>query len=179
MSKTACFTGHRPTKLGGYYGEKAEKIQEEVYAALLNTIEELHAQGFDHFISGGAVGVDQLAMTAVLELRERGLKIKLTVARPFPSQDVKWPDHIRVAYQKLLEHADNVVNVSEDPYTVEKMHIRNHWMVDESLAVIAVYNGGYGGTKECIDYARTQGRAIKTINPYNLVERWENAANMV
>lgn len=174
MGKTACFTGHRPNKLGGYYGERAEKIQEDVFNALVGTIKELHELGYDHFIIGGAVGVDQIAGWAVLHCKKQGLNIRLTIARPFPSQAAKWPKHIQEQFEKLCAAADEVVDVSSDPYTVEKMHIRNHWMVDKSETVIGVYNGGYGGTKECLDYARAQGRAAKLINPYTLVEKWEN-----
>ena len=176
MGKTACVTGHRPNKLGGYHGERAEKIQADVSTALKRIITELVALGYDRFISGGAVGVDQLFILAVLELREMGMPISLTIAKPFPSQDSKWPKKIQEAFQLMCANADEVVNVSDDPYEVAKMYARNHWMVDKSETVIGVYNGGYGGTKECLDYARKQGKAITVINPYTLVEKWENVA---
>lgn len=173
MGKTACFTGHRPNKLGGYSGFRAEKIQSEVKEALSNVIIKLYEQGFDTFISGGAVGVDQLAGWAVLEQMRNGLELKLIIAKPFPSQDAKWPKHIQVEFNQLCNAADEIVNVSEDPYSVEKMHLRNRWMVDKSEVIIAVYNGGYGGTKNCVDYAKETKKGLITINPYTLKERWE------
>lgn len=174
MGKTACVTGHRPNKLGGYHGERAMKIQGEVYNKLKEVIVSLVQMGYNRFISGGAVGVDQLFILAVLELRMLGLPISLTIARPFPSQSSKWPEHIQKEFQQMCDNADEVVDVSDDPYEVQKMYIRNHWMVDKSKTVIGVYNGGFGGTKECLDYALSTEKGLITINPYTLVEKRTN-----
>lgn len=173
MGKTLCFTGHRPQKLGGFYGEKALAIQVPLQKRLIDIIHRAIEAGFDTFISGGALGVDQMAIEAVLHHKQAGATIKLIIARPFPSQGSKWPE---AAQKKLANHcqaADEVVDVSPDPYEREKMSTRNEWMVDRSNAVVAVYNGGHGGTGNCVTYARGKYTSVLVVNPYTLVERWE------
>jgi len=46
-------------------------------------------------------------------------------------------------------------------------------MVDKADAVVAIYNGGHGGTGNCIAYARKQYKPVLVVNPYTLVEKWE------
>jgi len=174
MIKAVCFTGHRPDKLGGYYGERAEKIQNDVFDTLVDVITRAYNNGFHIFISGGALGVDQLAAEAVIHLRdEQKMPIRLVIAKPFPSQSCKWPKSAQNKFDILCEKADHVFNVSEDPYTPEKMTLRNEWMVNRSGCVVAVWNGCKGGTGNCVDYARKMYKPIHIINPYTLEERWE------
>lgn len=42
-------------------------------------------------------------------------------------------------------------------YSRACFQIRNEWMVDRSARVIAVFNGQSGGTKNTINYARSNG----------------------
>ena len=42
-------------------------------------------------------------------------------------------------------------------YSRACFQIKNEWMVDHSARVIAVFNGGKGGTKNAIDYAERKG----------------------
>ena len=173
MSKTACVTGHRPDRLGGYNGWRAEKLQNGIRDKLIQVIYQATTTGFDTFISGGALGVDQLFAEAVLYIKENvNSDVKLIMAIPFPSQHKAWPLHAQRRYEKLLADADEVVYCNEDPYSAWKMHKRNEWMVDHSVTVIGVWNGGKGGTYNCIEYARKMNKPTLLINPYTLIERW-------
>jgi uncharacterized phage-like protein YoqJ len=173
MGKSLSFTGHRPDKLGGYHGPKAEKIQSDLRNQIADAITRACGNGFDTFITGGALGVDQIAAQAVISVREHRNGIRLIIAKPFPSQSCKWPKKSQDAFDALCAQADEVVNVSDDPFTREKMQIRNEWMVDRADAVIAAWNGGNGGTGNCVKYARSTFKPILIINPYTLVEKWE------
>jgi uncharacterized phage-like protein YoqJ len=173
MGKTLCFTGHRPDKLGGYIGAKALTIQHNLQDKIKDIIRRAYAKGFDTFISGGALGVDQFAATAVMELEEEGLPIKLIIARPFPSQACKWPEKSQKWFNVLCQSADEVIDVSPDPYEPAKMQTRNIWMVDHADAVVAVWNGGRGGTANCIEYAQSKFRPILFVNPYTLACAWD------
>lgn len=179
MGKALCFTGHRPNKLGGYSGERAETIQSGIFEALVTAITNAVTSGFDTFISGGALGVDQIAAEAVLYVKEKHPDIKLIIARPFPSQSCKWPEYRQEGFKNMCNTADEVIDVSSDPFTPQKMQLRNEWMVDKSSAVIAVYNGGYGGTDNCIKYAQKKFKPILMINPYTLVKKWQLASKSV
>ena len=163
MSLTACFTGHRPGKLGGY--DPNNQVNLKIRTALHNKIAEAISYNITTFISGGALGVDQWAAESVLSYRDIDARIKLIIARPFPSQASKWPKDSQAYYQTLLARADKVVDISPDPYSVNKMQLRNTWMVDQSHAIIAVWDGiEAGGTWGCIKYAKEKGKLIEYIN---------------
>lgn len=57
----------------------------------------------------------------------------------------------------ILREADEVVDVCPDPYAVWKMQRRNERMVDHTDLLIAVWDGGPGGTANTIRYARSNG----------------------
>jgi len=173
MGKTLCFTGHRPDKLGGYEGDKALAVQIPLQEKLTDIVRRAIEGGFTTFISGGALGIDQMAIESVLHYKRHGCAIKLIIAKPFPGQASKWPSHVQRKFENYCTQADEVINVSPDPYEREKMQIRNEWMVDRSDAVVAVYNGGRGGTGNCVAYARSKYKPVLVMNPYTLVERWE------
>lgn len=176
MEKVLCFTGHRPDKLGGFGGERAKAIQSAIFGTLVHVVQRAFENGFNKFITGGALGVDQIAVEAALHRKKNpaiGKNIKLVIARPFPSQGSTWPKHTQEYFKELCAKADEVIDVSDDPFTREKMQIRNEWMVNNSGACCAVWNGGNGGTGNCVKYARSIFRPILIINPYTLVEKWE------
>jgi uncharacterized phage-like protein YoqJ len=163
-NKTVAFTGHRPDKLGGYDENNhiAMRVKFKLCLQILQAIDD----GYTHFISGGAIGVDQWAAWEVLNLRDDNNDIKLIIAKPFPSQDSKWPLYVRQDFQLLLKAADLVVNVSPDPYSASKMQIRNEWMVDHTKRIIAVWDGSPGGTGNCVNYINKKGnRELIVINP--------------
>lgn len=160
---TICFTGHR--KIRGAYVSDLRK--NDIYPALFAAIGRAAGKGFKRYISGGALGVDQIAAQAVID---HGLE--LIIARPFPSQACKWPERSQNMLVDLCKKATKVVDVSDDPFSVQKMEIRNRWMVDRASVVIAVFDGSPGGTGNCVRYARAQGKRILVIDPGTLAERW-------
>jgi len=175
MGNILSFTGPRPQKLGGFEGEKALAIQIPLYKKLHEIVfRAWKSGGFDTFISGGALGVDQMAMEAVIHHKKQLPNIKLIVARPFPSQASKWPKTAQEKYKRMCAFADEIIDVNSDPYSVEKMHTRNKWMVDKCHALVACWaDGGYGGgTYQCLEYARNL-KPILIVNPYTLTERWK------
>jgi len=125
--------------------------------------------GYMSFISGGALGIDTYFADSVLIQRAFVPWIDLVIAKPFPSQSSKWPAKSQKKFNEICDAADLVVNVSQDPYSPAKMQTRNKWMVDHSGLVLAVWNGKeHGGTWNCIQYARSQGKRIYHLNPNTL-----------
>ena len=163
MPKTICFTGHRKLPKGS---------EQWVNGQLIKAIEKAIKKDYFTYISGGAIGVDQMAAKAVLLARAFDPRIKLIIARPFPSQDKVWPSHVRGKFKQLLEMADQIVDVCEDPYAVWKMQKRNEWMVDNSNATVAVWKGGNGGTFNCIKYAESKRSYILRIDPLKREVYW-------
>lgn len=140
----ACFTGHRPEKLTR--GEK--EIKKDLKAEIIKAAES----GIDVFISGMARGVDIWGAQAVLELRKK-YKLKLICACPFKGFEEGRSSEGQQEYRKILKSADKVEFISES-YSPACFQKRNIWMVDRSAAVIAVFNGERGGTKNTLRYAK-------------------------
>jgi len=162
----ACFTGHRKIN-GQYYNHQNPTphwTRLKTYLGM--AIVGFAGQGYNQFISGMAIGVDQLACEAVHIARGTAPHIELIGAIPFPSQPNNWPPATQQHYADLLEFVDNIQVVSEDPYTPQKMHLRDEWMVDNSQFAIAVWDGRpQGGTHNTLTYALQHGKPVFVINP--------------
>jgi uncharacterized phage-like protein YoqJ len=161
-----CFTGHRPGGLpkGGSDGIYLRRLQ----GVLRVQIAAAACRGCRRFISGMALGVDQMAAELVLDLKREYPDIVLECALPCSEQAQHWtPWEIR-RYGKLLEQADRITYVSLRYY--EGCYAdRNRYMVDHSDLVIAVYNGNRrSGTYQTLHYALEQGRRVVAIDPETL-----------
>jgi uncharacterized phage-like protein YoqJ len=166
--KTCCFTGHRPAKLSfGYDEESPDCLRLRV--RLLSLIDEMRMKGVTSFLSGMAQGVDILAAEAVIDIRRTYPqdKIRLIAAVPYEGQADKWSEAYRERYFNILAKADEVITLQRR-YTDHCMLDRDHYMVDASAYMIAVYNGSKGGTKYTVDYAISKGLDITIINPDTL-----------
>lgn len=173
---TASFTGHRPSKLGGYDMKDTFNMQcrMEIYRLVQWLVESKNVY---RFISGGALGWDQLAFWAVEKLRHKYPHIENIVAVPFADQPLVWKDkESKDLYYQMLNTATKVVYVDTEPhygtkgsehgrYDIRKLEKRNIYMVDKSRYLIAGFNGSSGGTKNCMKYARTRRRIVYQINP--------------
>ncbi|WP_273700791.1 SLOG family protein [Bacillus subtilis] len=162
--KTVCFTGHRPNKLGVYDMKNPTMLK--LKDKLLEVIEELIIiEEKSRFITGGALGTDQAAYWCVHILKKKFPHIKNIIATPFKEQDKVWSADQKMWYKRMLDVADEIVNVEElDKYKVSgdkpgefspaKMQKRNEYMIDHSEAIVAVYDGSKSGTRNCLNYAR-------------------------
>lgn len=81
-------------------------------------------------ISGMALGVDTIFALAVLVLKEEGYDINLVCAVPCQNHPCRWPEESQKLYQKILSQADEVVLVTDAPYSARLMRARNEYMVD-------------------------------------------------
>ena len=157
-------TGHRPPLLGGY--DIPNPTYEKIYKALQDKFHELNPE---KIISGMALGTDQWAAWAAMELG-----IPFIAAVPCDGQDSQWPEESKKKFRTLLDCAAEVVVVSPGPYAPEKMHLRDRWIVDNSNQLLGVWTGiRQGGTFGTIRYAEKEinkGRdyKINIINPQEL-----------
>ena len=86
---SVAFTGHRPQKLPFGFDE-ADPRCVDFKRRLCNSIEMMILEGYTHFISGRALGMDMYAAEAVLTLREQYPEITLEIAIPHDGQTAKW-----------------------------------------------------------------------------------------
>ncbi|GAB6989545.1 SLOG family protein [Paenibacillus pini] len=176
--KTICFTGHRPNKLGNCYSltdKQSKHIHNKLEPVLIDLIED---EGIERFISGGAIGFDQIAFWTVNSLKKKYYSnIQNIVAVPFKNQAIKWSDkETQLWYKRMLDVADDVYYVDELPeygvagvkigdYHVAKMQKRNEYMVDQSRIIVAAWDGTKGGTGNCVRYARQSEKTLYTLKP--------------
>lgn len=162
MSKTASFTGHRPSQLGSYNPVELKPLLWELHRVIVEHIEQ---KDVTTFISGMALGIDQFSSRIILKLKEKYPHIKHIAAVPCKNQFNKWPQQSKREWQDIIDKSDEVVYVSEEEYTSYCMEARNRYMVDRADYIIAVWDGNKGGTGNCVSYARKKEKPLTVINP--------------
>ena len=175
IHRACAFTGHRPNKLPWRYDEDAPGC-----VALKKTLEKqiavLADDGYTHFLSGMALGVDCWCSQIVLDLRETNSALKLHCLLPCEGQDAKWPASSKKRYHAILQSADSIVYVNRE-YNKKCMLERDRALVQLSSLLLAVYNGSFrSGTGATVRYARKLGRELIVIDPATLVVTHEKIA---
>lgn len=146
---TCCITGHRDIPVG-----RTPYIQEELHKELMMAIQ----RGYTHFISGFASGVDLIFAEIVTTLKKK-YPITLEAAIPYPGR-MNTPDK---SFQRLIKECD-MVKIHTEHYSKGCYTVRNHYMIDNSTLVIAVYDGRKtGGTAGTIRYAYQEGCNVREI----------------
>lgn len=134
---TCCVTGHRIIP-----NEKLEYVRSE----LRREIEEAIGDGYKCFISGFAAGVDILFAQCVVEASERYSGIFLEAAIPYSGR----LNQLRTTERTLLCKCSSIKTIC-DEYRRDCFMLRNHYMVQRSSRVIAVFDGrNSGGTAQTI-----------------------------
>lgn len=151
-NQTCCFSGHRILPKN-----KMENILER----LNFEIDTLISQGVTDFISGGALGFDQIVASMIIAKKEMGYNIRLALALPCRNQDKFWSVQQRKLYFDLLSEVDEIIYVSEEYYD-GCMDKRNRYMVEKSAYCICALLNLHSGTGNTTKYARQNG--LKVIN---------------
>ena len=98
MKKNTCyFTGHRRLP--------KDKIG-KIVIRLNQEVDNLIGQGVTDFISGGALGFDQIAASLIVAKKEMGHDIRLIFALPCRNQDELWNAEQKKLFYGLLGEAD-------------------------------------------------------------------------
>lgn len=151
--RSGCFTGHRKLTLSEMDFCKKQISQ---------IVTDLVKKGCQTFYTGGALGFDTLAAECLFDLREKGLPIRILIAVPCKDQDGKWSEEEKEQYQKMLSRADEVILVSDAPYSSDCMMKRNHYLVDHADVVLSFYNPTHkrSGTGATVRYAIKTGKPL-------------------
>lgn len=143
-------TGHRP-----------EDAEAENFVRTKVRVKLRYAKKpIDTFITGMAAGFDVWAADEALQLG-----IDVTAAVPWRGHKPRKEDE--ELYEHILGAAKSIVYVSDQdnypgPWIYQK---RNEWMVDHADLVMAYWNinKSSGGTYNCYQYAKKQGKPIANI----------------
>jgi uncharacterized phage-like protein YoqJ len=147
-------TGHRPDKLGGYSKEVQTKLVRFLTIVLTQTkvfypIYEVN--------SGMALGYDQALCYAC-----RAVGIKYNAHIPFEGFESKWTSESKREYYSLLDNA-NKVKVVCSAYSLSAYQKRNESLVNDGDLILALWDGSYGGTRNCIMYANKVGKKVSNL----------------
>ena len=164
---TCCFTGHRPQSLP--FGSDEQNPQcirlRFLIWELMKKLSVNHL--VTHYISGMALGIDQMCAEMVIALRKKHPEITLECAIPCEEQAIKWTEPQRDRYFWIAEQCDKETMLQHH-YDKECMQKRNKYMVDNSQIVLAVWNGKPSGTANTVKYAQEQGKTVIVIDPQTL-----------
>lgn len=162
-AKRCAFTGYRPQKMPWGFDEKDLRCA-DFKRRVKDAIQSLYEQGYRHFISGGALGMDMFAAEAVVELRAVHPDMILEMVSPFDDQAAKWSPELRVRHDRLFEQAD-VTTATGHAYTKAALFRRNHYLVDNADLLLAAYDGQPSGTAMTCELARQYDVPVLTIQP--------------
>jgi len=149
-------TGHRPQKLYGF----REKDPGNLF--VINAIKYfLKEHKPETLVTGMALGVDQWAAQWCMVM-----KIPFIAMLPSETPYKAWPTKSQDKYHKILKNAVKVEvapsNGLSYPALLQK---RNEMIVDYSDEMLGIFGGGLGGTRNCLEYAKTNNKNIHIINP--------------
>jgi uncharacterized phage-like protein YoqJ len=167
--KTLAFTGIRPNKLPWGFNESHPACLSLKIVLRERLVRLIEDESVRHFISGMAMGIDQICAEIVLELQVKYPDITLEAAIPCKEQDKLWPQEYRVRYRIVLEKCAYIHAVSEE-YTDDCMEKRNRYMADKCDMVLAVWNGKPDVVGSTMMYARKQKKPVIMIDPFDLPE---------
>lgn len=156
ISKSVCFSGHRPEKLPGKGMDDSSETA-FIRNLLICKIEESIREGYTRFYSGVARGIDLWAAGAVLELKENNPGIELICVKPVENQGSNFPEKDKLLYESVIKRADKVICTSSG-YSKNCYAVRNRYMVDNAEKLIAFVKNYRSGTGQTINYARKLGR---------------------
>lgn len=177
INKACCFTGHRPQRLPFKFDEKHPACV-HLRGLLRQELERLiNEEGVTCFITGLALGIDQICAELVLELKKAYPQVMLECAIPYEEQAKKWTIPQRDRYYDIIVRSD-FENQLQGYYTKDCMGRRNRYMVEKSGHVLAVWDGAARSeTGQTIRYARELGRELTIIHPETLEIIRENKLN--
>lgn len=157
------FTGYRPQKMPFGFNEMDPRCI-DFKERIRNTIKMLIWEGYSHFLSGGARGMDMYAAEIVLDLRQQYPWIGLEMVIPFDTQPEKWALEYRIRYAHLMDGADIITCIGHE-YSKSAIFNRNKYLVDNADLLLAAYDGIPGGTQMTCEYAKRIGVPVCCIRP--------------
>ncbi|MFV0519989.1 MAG: SLOG family protein [Lachnospirales bacterium] len=147
--KTCSITGHRDVD-----NAKTDYVKK----AIKDCVVELINQGYTHFISGFADGIDLYFAEIVAELKKE-YDITLEAAIPYRNR----VNCKKAIFRNLLAEC-NIIGIHSEEYSKSSYLKRNRFMVEQSSLVICVYDGREtGGTFYTKEYAEKLNKEIKLI----------------
>lgn len=97
--------------------------------------------------TGMALGWDHACLLAAFDLG-----VPVVACLPFEGMESKWQPRWRDWFRKQLDRVTRV-HVCCGSESRGAYQVRNEYMADHAQHVLALWDGGYGGTANCVRYA--------------------------
>ena len=142
--KTLSFTGSR----------NINKNDVELAHRLHNHLEEYIQKGYTHYLHGACYGSDFWYAKSTLRHKEKYPHIKLISYVPHLNQSEKWSAEDKEIYKYIIENSDEVVQITNEPYSNYCMKLRNLRLVNDCDSLLSIWNGNRkSGTFQTISLA--------------------------
>ena len=103
---TCCLTGNRQQSVPFGFNEQDQRCI-QLSNKIVDLIDTMITENkVTHYISGMALGIDQICAELVLEIKSRYPKITLECAIPCEEQAIRWTEPQRDRYFSILERCD-------------------------------------------------------------------------
>lgn len=141
--KSLSFTGNR----------SAPKTKDLMWR-LHQAIEDYISKGVTTLNVGLCYGADFYAIQSWNKHKETYPNLKLVAYIPHKGQEEKWTEENKKLYRELLKTCDEIVQVSNEPYTERCMLFRNIRLVENCDYLLALSDGNKkSGTWQTINLA--------------------------
>lgn len=168
-SQTACFSGHRDSRL-----PQTEEGKQRLIQSIDSAIEDAAADGYDVFLIGACYGFDLLCAERIFHYNEIyrshhpsyrfRRRLDPVAIVPYRGQEKYWSPENQKRYAEILHRCSKIFTLLPH-YTRDCFHKRNRFLVDNSSRLICYCDGKRSGTKYTLDYAKKQGITIVSL-PY-------------
>lgn len=154
-SRVLCFTGHRPERLPT--GRNLQVLLQTLHYYIDMAV----GQGYTHFYTGLADGVDYYAAEYLFTLRQKHPQIRIIGVQPCQDyrEFFRCRGYSMPRLEFMLANLDALVTLPGTYRDSRVFHRRNYYMVDRSGAVIAVCGNMRSGSMQTFRYAQQQGLA--------------------
>jgi hypothetical protein len=141
------FTGHR-------------HIRPQDWAELSSSLKTLATRAAaDTWHTGGAAGLDELALSHSLDIRIRSVLHPVFQYRINALRRQSYGTALDDLSIAVCQKADSCLPVAW-PAPNNRFQLRNEHMVDSADTLFAYYTGQPGGTRNCIQYALLMGKPV-------------------
>ncbi|MCL2106829.1 MAG: DUF1273 domain-containing protein [Oscillospiraceae bacterium] len=160
--ETLCFSGHRPDRLPGNGDPGAPEMQ-ALTAALRQELVAAIDRGKVIMLQGCMAVFDIVCGEQVILLKKQYPNVRLIGVAPYAaeffSREKCWTPNWTSRAREVFRQLDTGVKIASR-YRPGIYFERNRALVYHSSELICYWDGGGGGTKYTVDYARRQNKPV-------------------
>lgn len=160
-------TGYRSFELG-IFNNKDKKI-EVLNLFLKQRLQQYIDEGLEWVITGAQLGIEQIAVNSVNELKKANIPIRNAVMLPFMDFGENWNENNSSNLREILNKSDYVNQVSHEKYqSPQQLKNWQQFMLDHTDGLLIIYDPEKEG-KPLYDYLSATRYSKNNNYPIELV----------